>query len=861
MSYDISFPLYLWGLLSLPVFWTVAAFKYRYLPRPQFITLNIIRSLIIILLVLALSGLRVPLNQFKNLSLIFVVDRSDSIPAKGASWINDFISRIYGHLKASDEVSLVSFGGDTKVEFSRLPPKEAERKKGEPSKLISSFTSIYRGLKTGLSLASPSRISRIILFSDGNENIDRAEEAAQAALEAGVSITPVIMPENTASDILVETVSAPEKVKDGEAFDLKFNILNNSGQRVNGTVYYRRDGKEIRKASVSVKPGLNVFKRSQIIKETGIYQYEIEVEVPQDINKKNNRGQCIVKVEGTTKILVMEGRRDRSRYLKKVLNLKDINVVVRPPGKFPETPAKLEEYDALVLNNVPADKMGLKRQKMVRNYVENFGGGFAMIGGEDSFGSGGYTNSVIEEILPVTCEEGVSYKFKQVLLVILLDRSRSMQGHKLEMAKKAAVRVVSQLKDNDMIGVIAFDSQTQYAVPLELVYKRRNKIIQGIMSVKVTKRGTNIYPALKNAYKMLIKPSQKFENLPIQVKHIILLTDGKSYGGDFDGLVQRITAAKMTLSGIAIGYEADVSLLSHLSKFGKGMFHHPASADSLPNVFSVDLKNAITKAPFVERPFVPKMTGNSKIMTGITKESFPPLKGYMVTEAKKGADIPLVSRTRGFDDPILAYWRYGLGKVAAYTSDINPRWSSRWIKWKNFSKFWSQVLRLIIRRKPLPKYRMEIRRTPEGALLFAAIRGDQSPKGRLIASLDDPKMRHQQVELKRGDNREFKAPIHVKNYGKFLVRLSEKREGKETLIQSQGLVVSPYLLEYSKIRPNLSLLKKIAKISGGTFNPATTKKLVSYEKEEGKLKSAWQHLCIAALLLFLVEIGVRRLWI
>jgi uncharacterized protein YegL len=482
-----------------------------------------------------------------------------------------------------------------------------------------------------------------------------------------------------------------------------------------------------------------------------------------------------------------------------------------------------------------------------------------MVGGEHSFGSGGYTKTIIEDILPVNSEENISYKFKQALLYLVLDRSSSMTGEKVQLAKKAAHRVLKQLKDHDMLGVILFDSTFHEILPLTMVHKNRGKITEQINRISTSKGGTNIYPALESAYNNLKGAQKGFKNLPIQVKHIILLTDGKTYGGDFTGLAKAIAKARMTVSGIAIGYKADVQLLAQISKLGKGLFHHPSDITKLPNVFSVDLENAISKAPFVERVFKPQKKGEGKMLKGI--KDFPPLKGYMVTTGKPGADILLESTTRGINDPVLATWRYGLGKTTAYTSDVDARWSAKWIEWSEFSKFWSQVARYTMRQKFPVSYRLSAQRIPQGAILIAENRGKDSPAGELVGGLVGPDGKSQDMFFKKTSPGKYEARIKITQFGKYLVNIREKKDGKIYSFSTQGLVISPSLPEYRKFSPNKELLKRIAGITGGIYNPATAQEIVSYEDEIMEPQDVWIYLVVLALFFFLADVAIRRLWL
>lgn len=864
MNYQITYPLNLLLLVLLPGFWAIAYFKREYIPKPQFYVLNILRSLVVLLLVLALSGLRIPLKTFRDLALVFVVDVSESISEYDRTWMRDFMIRTAGSLKSEDLAGLVTFGSSSNIELRPIIRNEAMKtlkKDGGFKKINGEFTNIFSGIQAGLSALPTDTIRRIVLLSDGNENIGNALKAAESAKDLDIKIYSILLPEKKRKEVLVHSFNVPDMVREGEAFRLKVTILNTSDTATKGTLRLFREKKQIKKIVIPLSPGLNSYEHSYSLADPGTYEFSTSIESEADTDDRNNEMTTSTTVHGRSRILVIDGDGDKNSFLSKALKLKNMMIVVKGVEGLPTVPAVLGNYDLLIFNNVPATEIKKSQMKMIQHYVRNFGGGFVMIGGDNSYGSGGYRDTMIEDILPVTSEENISYKFKQVLLYLVIDRSSSMEGQKMELAKRAAVRVVSQMKNHDMIGVILFDSVFHEKIPLTMIRGRRDEIISKINTIRASKGGTNIYPALDKAYQSLRKDQGKLKDMLIQVKHIILLTDGKSYTGDFEGLAKAISKARMSVSGIAIGpsREVSVDLLKQISRLGKGLFHHPSDIDNLPNVFSVDLDNAISKAPFVERAFTPKKKEEGKMMKGI--DEFPPLKGYMVTSAKPGTQVLLESTTRGMSDPILSTWRCGIGKSTAYTSDVDARWSSRWIEWSQFSKFWSQVARYTMRTRIASKYKVSATRTLDGAILVAENRGKETPAGELVAGLVGPDGQTQEVVLKRVSPGKYQSRIKVGKFGKFLVNIREKKNDKTHSYSVQSLVISPHLSEYRKISPNKELLKKIAAITGGVFNPAIGKEIISYENEIQEPQDIWSYLTILALLIFMVDIAVRRLWL
>ena len=185
-----------------------------------------------------------------------------------------------------------------------------------------------------------------------------------------------------------------------------------------------------------------------------------------------------------------------------------------------------------------------------------------------------------------------------------------------------------------------------------------------------------------------------------KVNHVILLSDGntKSIYYHYNRMISKFQKANITVSTIALGtWLVNTKLLEDIAKKTKGQFYRITDIIKLPRLIIKDSDFFVSQSDFHEEHFYPTINHESQILKGIYDKQFPPLKGHTITEAKKNVEVPLVTNIMGKTDPILADWRYGLGKVVVYASDANARWSSKWINWSMFNKFWSQVVRWSMR--------------------------------------------------------------------------------------------------------------------------------------------------------------------
>ncbi len=859
----ISHPFYLILLLIIPVFWKFSLPHKELIPPQKFYLLNGLRSLIIILLILALSGLKLPLKMFNELNLIFVTDHSNSISPSSKEWVRNYMLRTLKAMKGRDKIGWISFGTKAYLEQKPVAKSEALKKIGNKKswdKPGEEFTNIEAALSLSLAMIPDDAIGRIVLFSDGNENAGKALSTTALARTKGVKIYPILPPQQRPREILLEKIILPERVMIGEAFNLKINIANLGLAPCPARLKISKNDHLLLNTTLTLSPGLNYFGRSDMLIKPGGYKYTASIETACDTNNRNNQIMGQVTAAGKPKILCIDGHKGSGSFLGKALKLKNVDIVIGGSQHIPKQLSQLAKFDALVLNNVSRSKLTDQQMEMIKDYVGDMGGGFVMIGGENSFSAGDYAGTPIEKILPVTMGQNISYKFKQILLVLLIDISSSMAGEKISLARKAASRVEKQLRDNDMLGIILFDSHDHTVVDLQLLYNNRNKIKKKIQSISTGRGGTNIYPALQKAYQMLKSPGGHAK-APMQVKHIILLSDGKTYGGNFEKLAADIARDRITASSIAIGPEADVKLLSKISQIGKGLFHHPKDVTKLPQVFITDIESAISKSAFVEKPVYPNVTTNNLALKGIKQNQLPPLRGYMVTTPKPGSRLELTSDTRGIEDPILSTWRYGMGKTVAYTSDVDGRWSSKWIGWDGFSRFWSQVIRFAMKRRVEVPLDFSARRIPEGGIIEIALLSPDIIVDELEATAWGPDGKRQPLELTRTGMGKYQAKLKTSQFGLYMVNVKGRQQGKILNLKTGGVIISPSSEEYRQLRTNQRLLKQLATISQGEYNPERNDIFLTPPAEVYKPYDMWQALVVLALLLFVVDVAIRRLWL
>jgi len=384
------------------------------------------------------------------------------------------------------------------------------------------------------------------------------------------------------------------------------------------------------------------------------------------------------------RVLILESRPDTIGDLAAVLREQGIDPEVRSAEGIPQTSEEWDVFDAVILSNIPATAFTVRQLEMLHAYVTDLGGGLLMLGGEHSFGPGGYALSPLEEILPVSCRFEKDKETPSLALGLVLDRSGSMGGEKLQWALDAAKSAVEQLTPQDFLTVIAFDNSPYMVVPIQNVTDVKN--IETLIGTIEAAGGTNLYPALASAFDQLNQVAAK-------LKHLIVLTDGYGPSGDFEGITLRMTNALITVSTIGIG-DANERLLKTIADNGGGRYYPCDDPQKIPQIF---LKETIiaSKNTIREEPFEPVVVTPSPLLAGIPHNTFPPLLGFVATQPKPTSRLVLSTPT---GEPLLAWSRSGLGISAAWTSDAKNRWAANWIPWNAYGTFWTQLVRSILRR-------------------------------------------------------------------------------------------------------------------------------------------------------------------
>lgn len=833
-----------------------------------------VRLALVLVLLLLLAGFEFKrTNHALSLMVLRDVSRSTQnvpVTANGdlQQQITEYLQSQVAHKPPGDLIGQISFDGAAQVDSV---PAETFDLGAAASHQMVDGTNVAQAIQLGLASLSGQTMDRMLLLWDGNATTGNLDAAISAAAARHVPIDVVPLRYSIHHEIMVQRLNVPASRAQGDPVNLDVVIYSHNPGPVQATLRLtdRDQSTPAISRRIMLQPGANVEHLSAGKLPVGTHYFSASVEgAPgSDTIAENNSADGVTLVKGKGRLLCIDNSESPGIF-EAALRGQGITLNEKPISDFPRDLLGLQEYQAVILINVPRGLGGLDntQDQLLSRYVQDLGGGLLMIGGPNAFGAGGWIGSQVEKILPVSCQPPAHHIMPAGALVLVIDHSGSMaetihnaKGTKEKFANEAAVLALKTLMARDYVGVIAFDTMPTWVVPLSQNQnpQRTSQQIEQIAPAG----GTSIYPALVEAYESLKQLNDK----DAAIKHIVLLTDGQSHPGDWAEITAKMRAAHITLSTVGVGDDADRRLLTDLARMGRGKFYFIQDPKVLPQVF---VKEAMTlRATLIkEKPFIPRVQdGDSPMIAGF--EAFPPLTGLVSTWPKSSPMVvePLVSNEA---DPVLAYWRAGLGQAAVFTSDAGDRWAVPWARWGGYSRFWSQTLRTIERAggTSMASARI-IPTTPGHARLVVEAVGQKQQFANFLgvwAMLlsPDPHDSGQAIQLHQTGPGVYEADLKTPATGAYLAAV-HINQGKSGNTWVNAAYVAPASAEMRDLESNEFALTELARRTGGRLlNPFDPKANLFDRAGLVEPTTAFpltNDLLALAIFLLLLDVAVRRL--
>jgi uncharacterized membrane protein len=852
--------------------------------------------------VLDISG---SVRRFADLPALGTLDpaaREIIVPPQGATEPLGLPENIYSNLDylrawfraaagvrgPDDRFGLVVFDGRT---TAIVPPTRGEYSDENISIAMEEGTNIERAIQLALAMFPAESAKRIVLVSDGNETGGSALQAAQFAagardgenslgpasrlpdqLGAGVPIDVAPISYHIEHDVQVARIEAPLAARPEQVVTIR--VVLESVSAANGwlTLFHEEVAVDLNgeesgvQAALALPAGRTVYEIDVPLGRTPVQRFRAVFQTADPLADRlpeNNRASAFISTPGRGAILILRQQHEPAdRLLQETLRAAGLDVDAEVPGRMPADLLLLQQYDLVILQNVPAYEFDESAQRMLARYVNDFGGGLIMTGGENSFGAGGWNGTPVEDVLPLELDLPREMRINQAALVLVMDKSGSMgmnvagsRATQQEIANRGAAEAIRSLQRESLIGVVVFDSFSSVRVELA-PNDDPEKSAERVMGITPA-GGTFMGPALRRAQEML-------READVKRKYVVVLSDGHSEGREeLPAIVGEMAAEGISISTIAVGDEADRPMLAAMAEIGGGEFHDVINPALLPRVL-VDSVQVVNK-PLIKVATVTPVAQASGTTLAAGLADAPPLEGLVLTAPRNDPRVTTELITTE-NEPLLAHWQAGIGRAAAFTSDVTGDWSRHWAGWPGYSNSFTQLARMISRPPASQDY--ELATTIDGGTLDIALRavdeqGDAVDFLSVPGTVYTPDGREIEIKLAQTGPGEYTARVPAEESGNFIVAL-QPRQGNVALPPVVGGATQAEGLEFRRYSSNIALLQQIAEVTGGRLLDIRDPQSANLYDRAGMRRSvsllpAWKLLLPFIIAALLLDIAARRI--
>lgn len=693
---EFGSPEWLWGLLLIPAAWLIARGKQVLATRRARAAAFITRSAIFTCVIFALADARWSTNEDET-AVLFLVDNSASVQLDGLSMAQEFVDEaMQSH--PSRPVSVATLQPIPSIHRSFFFPKDASKSiELSPGKQTALAARIdWSGLAV-----HPDMPTRVVLLTDGLVSDAPATLLAlDRSRRRGVPADVVALRPNRGQELELGDIPLPGRIEPGRPFDLPLQIRSSVAQDVSIKVF--QNGLLVRESARPVKVGESEVIIDALVPEPGAGSWRVELAGTADTRMDNNIITRFAAATGETRVLMIDPNPNTLSTAIRAVEQGGMTVETRRPSDFPGSLDGLAGFDLVVLSNTSASMLEAYKLASLAEWVSEVGGGLLVTGGPNAYAAGGYFGTPLASLIPVITDYVDQAELSVAALYVSLDRSGSMSAPvagttKMALANAGVVRAMELLDRTDLFGVAAVDTEVHPVLSLGPVSDQTTaaRIIQSITSGG---GGIYVFTALTAGYRQLASAKA-------MLKHLILFSDaadaeeqmapaGTGAMASALDVASAMLAARITVSVVALGGESDrdTSFLRNLAARGGGRFYLTSDATTLPRIFAEETLRA-TQNSLIELPFLPVVGDDDPTLAGIAWADAPDLLGYNAVLARSEAQNLLLTDA---GTPLQATWRRGLGRVTAFTSDINGRWSMDWLDWSGFRQWLLQTLRSLI---------------------------------------------------------------------------------------------------------------------------------------------------------------------
>jgi len=892
VNLSLEQPVWLWLLILIPVIALIGLRWFISMSLARRWSAVIIRAALIALITAMLAGAS-SVRLTDRLAVVAVIDVSGSVRRFTETTIDEetgdvispiqrakqFLQRAAAGRGPEDLLGLVVFDGKS---AAIAAPSRGDVLERSIDLELREGTDLAGALRFARALIPPGARGRLMLISDGVETSGRALLDAPS-LNLPIDVVPITY--TVTDEVLVEFVDAPPTAPGGSSVNVRVGIK--ATDPVTGELRLFREGEQIdidpAEPGLARRLALPAGQHVELVRvelpEGRVHRFEAVFEPDRapdpaggtraiaDTNIENNKGQAFTLTPGQGGVLLLDGVSQGApsgagATLAEALRAADIPVEIRSPRAAPESPLDLQPFDLVILQNVPVEDITERPQQALIAHVHDAGGGLVMVGGPDSFGAGGWIGSDLADILPVALDLPDTVVTPEAAIMLVLDRSGSMNDRvlgssrtKQQVANEAAALAVRSLDKKDLVGVIAFSSGREVVIPLGPNYDP-DRSASKIRSIWAD-GGTIIGPALQDAGNAL-------RNVDAKIKHIIVLSDGRSEDADsLEGIAAQLARLGIAVSTISVGSQADDETMRKIANAGAGRFHKVLNAALLRGVFLKAVR--VVRNPMVRLgPFRPVVLPTGSPVT-LDLPSPPMLQGIALTRSREEPTITY-AMVDGEGAPLLAHWNVGLGRVGAFTSDAHD-WASPWLDDPIYAEFWTRLVRTLSRSTESSGFELTTEvAADELRIRMTATARDGAPLDLLSvpATIYAPEGETIETRLSQTAPGTYETAIPARSSGNYVLLARPELAGQALAPVIGGASVSSGV-EYRRLRSNEALLERLAQETGGRIfslsDPPADPDIIFDRTGLEPVRASspiWRTLLLWTIAVLLLDVGTRR---
>lgn len=867
MEIHLLIPSILWLLLGVPLIFLAFHMRRDTATPRRWWMMAALRTIVVALLVVALADPGA-LRPAERHTVVHAIDASATLPVADVTRAVDQMIRTPTKPPAQQAGYVVFAENALSVETTSELARALRLRTPDGKSFIqgSGGTDLSRAIALAAAALPESACRDIVLVSDGRHTGDDLWPVVERLRQTGVRIHSVPMAVTVVRRTEVAELSLPNPLRANSPTPVALTVRASAPMSVR--IGLSTDGQHFSWRAVQLPTGSSRWTMTAQFKHSGLQPLVVRIESQDGIQTQNTDWRSEVAVGAPLRILLIASDSTAVRSYVRMLSRQGFQVDVRMPEQLNDRSQSLDIFDTVVMNDPPSGLLSLMLQQRLEGYVRE-GGSLIFIAGENSHGRDGWNGTVLEHLLPVKFTG--PRRHQDLDLLLLIDRSYSMRGHLLEIAKIASATAIDALDERHRAGVIAFDAKSHPIVPLQL---RANAQAQlGQMGALTAEGQTNIYQALWAAYQTL-----RASKAPL--RHVILLSDGNTAPigfrtqatrlstneeappDSFEGLGARMAAEGISVSTVAIGDEPDLDLMNLIAEATGGSAYVVKSPSEVPALFAEESRR-LTGDASIERRFQVQARLASEATAGINFLHAPPLLGITVGTARSRASVVL---TGAEGHPLLATHSYGLGKVTAYLSDVSGRWSAPWQRWSDYERLWSQILRTHTKATVAEAGRFSTAIDHRGLWVTLNL-ADQSSFSTLLAQ--------PMVSVTSAEGEVARSHLGLVAPGRYEARFNFSPDASQTYraqliddgMQSENDLksIASHSFRYAgvdSLRDSLADLDRLRKMTartGGTLFSHMPEQLPACTAQSTQRISYAPWLCMMALLLYVSELAIRRI--